>query len=280
MMKKLFILLVSVFLLSLSAQNSVFADSDESDNDSSTSVETTSEDEDARMEMKKMNKEKLSEMKKMNIEKIKDNKKEAEDNRKEFKMDNRNELKDVKSTLTEEEKTALETLRDTFESDMKALKEASKTATDKEAVYAEMKELADAHYEAMKTALSGNAEAVALLEEKQAIHDTNENLREENRDSRKEYRQERNETVQKYRDLFIAKLGNRLESIPNDKLAKVADTIDTLLLKYEENTTLTEEKKDTIMSQLVALKEIIEEKIEGDDLAEEVTGIVDELLSQ
>ena len=41
-----------------------------------------------------------------------------------------------------------------------------------------------------------------------------------------------------------------------------------------------EKRKDKIISQLVALKELIEEKIEGDDLEEEVSGIVDELLAE
>ena len=53
-----------------------------------------------------------------------------------------------------------------------------------------------------------------------------------------------------------------MPKIPDEKLEKVSDRINKALERVEENEKMNSDKKDKVISQLLALLEIINEKIE------------------
>jgi len=234
-------------------------------------------------DMRDASKEEIKRLREEAREEIKSNREEAEANRKAFQADNRNELKSLKADLTDEQKATLSELGKMFKEDMDALKKELKDAAtpeEKVAIYEEMKTLVETHYIAMKDVVKDNAEAVALLEERHQVYLENETLREENRETREEYRTEREETIDNYRENFAKRLGDRLGRISDANLQKLLDRIDTLLAKYENDTTITEARKDKIVGQLVALKELIEEHMENDDVEADVLDIIEEITAE
>jgi F0F1-type ATP synthase membrane subunit b/b' len=159
------------------------------------------------------------------------------------------------------------------------LKEAE-SEEEREEIREEMDEIVEEYFEEAEEIVGSESDAAALFVKRKEVYETNERLRDENKEIRKEYRQTRNETVTKYRAAFIKRLGNALDRIPNEKLENVLDKIDTLIERYESSENVSEERKDKILGQLIALKEIIEEKLEGDDVEDEVNDLVEELLSE
>lgn len=93
---------------------------------------------------------------------------------------------------------------------------------------------------------------------------------------------EYSENIREKKDVFKEKfnklLSKKLDKLSNEKLEKVADRIDRALERVEENEKLDLNKKEKIMSQLLALLEVIEEKIEhNEEFSLEID--LDELLS-
>ena len=86
-------------------------------------------------------------------------------------------------------------------------------------------------------------------------------------------------TVDKYRMAFVKRLGDRLDNIPAEKLEQIAARIDTLIEKYENNENISDRKKEAMLSALMALKEIIDEKLEGDETTDEVIDAIEDLLN-
>jgi hypothetical protein len=322
-MKKLFVLLVSVFLLTLSSTSFTFATND-TDKDSSISSgssydsedgEDDSDDEDEekyimtgsgmwagkatfkefifrkKSDEGKMNgsgwimkeerdtmKAKIKEMKKDMLDGIKENRDAAKENRKRFQDENLDDIDDVKSGLTDVQKTELEKLKTSFGVEMDALRAKMKTLTtleEKEVPQAEMKGLAESHYTAVKKILWDDAKE--LIEKRKEVYEENESLREENRDARKEFRGERAKLVENYKTAFVSRLGVKLDKVSNAKLETILTKVNTMIPTYEANASINATKKDKILGQLVALKEIIEEKIETDDVETEVLDLMNEL---
>ena len=69
------------------------------------------------------------------------------------------------------------------------------------------------------------------------------------------------EKVGKYKESFTKTLGAKLNTIPTENLKVIGTKIDTLIEQYTNNTNLTPEKKENFVSQLQALKEIVNEKL-------------------
>lgn len=78
---------------------------------------------------------------------------------------------------------------------------------------------------------------------------------------RSEFKNQRSELRSKYKKSFATKLENRLDSISETKLEKILIVIDNKIGEVEVNTKLSEIQKERILSQLEALKEIINEKL-------------------
>lgn len=65
-----------------------------------------------------------------------------------------------------------------------------------------------------------------------------------------------------FKEKFNKLLSKKLDKIPAEKLEKVSERINKALERVEENEKMNSDKKDKVISQLLALLEIIEEKIE------------------
>jgi len=94
-------------------------------------------------------------------------------------------------------------------------------------------------------------------------------LRKKNIENRKEFRGDRAKIIIKYKKRYLAKFGKKIDTIARkspEKLNKVLDRIDSMENKIEENIKLTDKQKEKIFSQLIAIKEMIEDKIEESEL--------------
>lgn len=87
--------------------------------------------------------------------------------------------------------------------------------------------------------------------------------------ARIEFRGERSELVSKYKEAFAKRLIEKLPKMSSDKLEKLLVRIESNITKLEANTRTTTEAKDKIISQLISLKELIEEEIENKSSSEE-----------
>jgi hypothetical protein len=65
-----------------------------------------------------------------------------------------------------------------------------------------------------------------------------------------------------FKKKFNKHFSKKLDKLSNEKLVKVADRISIFLEEIEDNEKISLEKKEKIISQLLALLEVITEKIE------------------
>ena len=68
-----------------------------------------------------------------------------------------------------------------------------------------------------------------------------------------------------FKEKFNKLLSKKLDKVSNNKLEKISERINIALERVEENEKMDSDKKDKITSQLLALLEIINEKIEYND---------------
>ena len=207
---------------------------------------------------------------------MKKKRKEQRGNLKEYREENKGKIKEGIQDLSDEVKEELKELKETFKAENDALLEELKAAHedgDDEAVE-ELKEelhtLREEHYEAVKAALPEDSEATAALKERREVYKENREIRNEISEKRKEFREEKKELVGKYKKAFVNKLGNKLEKIPTDRLDAISQKIDGIIEVYSNNTRLSEEKKDALLSQLEALKDIIDDRINESEVEEEL----------
>ncbi len=69
-----------------------------------------------------------------------------------------------------------------------------------------------------------------------------------------------------YKKAIANKYQSKIDSLDTDKLEVLLTKIDDLEMKVEESTSYTEDKKESIINILEALKEIVEERLEMDDV--------------
>ena len=67
---------------------------------------------------------------------------------------------------------------------------------------------------------------------------------------------------EKYKKIFKEKLANKLEKISIENLEKLNERIEKIIEKTIENEKMTDEKKEKLIWQLLALKEVINIEIE------------------
>ena len=83
-----------------------------------------------------------------------------------------------------------------------------------------------------------------------------------NIDARIEYRGTLNDKVTTYKDKLSTKLWNGLPKVKEANIEKVLSKVDSVITIIENNSKITQENKDKIMAQIIALKELLEEQIE------------------
>ncbi len=202
-----------------------------------------------------------SEVKSKRDVRINGNKDAAKQNRKDFRGEN----KEVFQSLDEDTKAELKQLGEDFKAEMKALKDKFKTSDDREGLLEEMKALSQSHHDKVEVVLADNPEALAVLAERKEVFEKNAELRQDSAEARKQFRGERWDLIVKYKSAFVKRIGNKLDKISEDKLERLLSKIGQLIEKYENNDKLSDDRKDKVISQLVALQEMIEEKLEDED---------------
>jgi len=88
------------------------------------------------------------------------------------------------------------------------------------------------------------------------------NLRIENLNTRKEYIDVKVALIEEYKEKFMNRLKTMLDNIAPKKLEKVIARIDKLEENIRNNEKLTDEKREKLLAQIVALREIIENKMD------------------
>jgi Zn-dependent oligopeptidase len=229
--------------------------------------------------MKDANNQKKQEMKDLRDEKkeyIKGKRKEQRENLKEYREENKGKIKEGIKELPDDVREELKTLKENFKTEYDALKGELKAAEENgdEAAVEELKEklhdLRKTHYEAVQAALPEDSEATEALKERREVYKENREIRNEISDKRKEFREEKKELVGKYKQAFVSKLGSKLEKIPTDRLDAISQKIDGLIEKFSENTRLSDTKKEALLGQLEALKDIIDDRINATEEEEEL----------
>jgi hypothetical protein len=66
-----------------------------------------------------------------------------------------------------------------------------------------------------------------------------------------------------YKKILKEKLEKRLEKVNSNKLEKIIDKIDKYLEIYQDKDNIDESKRTKILAQLLALKEVIQERLEN-----------------
>jgi hypothetical protein len=182
------------------------------------------------------------------------------------------ETRDAIKNLFIEHKTQMEALRKSFEE-----KISSSTSLDEKEAH--RKEMLDASIALRNTfsqkvlEIAGeNTELKAFFEARSQVRDKNETLRQDGLSERQNIRSERSEKIVQYKEAYAKKVGSQLEKIKTknpEKLEKIQTTLEKKITSVENNSKLTETQKETTLSQLEALKSLIEE-ILGEEIEESI----------
>ena len=141
----------------------------------------------------------------------------------------------------------------------------------------EKKQEMEKHFEEVKSIVDKNTEAgAAFLKKIWELKEKHHNFKKQTQERKTEYRgqaQERKteyrtkkmELKIKYKKVFVLKLTKRLDSISDDKLEKISKIIEGRIKKIEENTRISDSKKEKILAQYEAIKEIINERLDSSE---------------
>lgn len=271
-MKKFLSTICMLVILGFTVPAHVMADKDDN-----TSVKTEKE---KVIEMRSNEKEKIMEKRESTKVRIQANKVKAEINRKDFRSENAEEIKNIKVSLWEEQKAELAVLREELKVEMNDLKvrlEAASTDEQKEGIKDNIQNLMEEHYQAVEE-IVWEGEIKDIIEKRKTVFNENQNLREESKEMRREYLEVKKDTVQKYKKAFISRLENVIDELSDEKLVEVNDRIDSMIERTDSNVNISDEQKETLLSALVALKEIIEEKLQSDVMQDDAMQVIEWLL--
>jgi len=182
----------------------------------------------------------------------------------------RSELKWLNSELQKE----IKVINDTFKEESKLLEDEIKSNKwDLEKIQEirdELNELRVSYYEEL-ISIVDNTEVKESLTSRLELLKENIALIDSNMEARVEFRWKLNDKVTKYKDVLETKLEKGLPKIKEDKLENVLSKIDKVTEVIENNTKISQTKKDQILSQIIALKELLEEELESKNLDSSVT---------
>jgi len=160
---------------------------------------------------------------------------------------------------------------------MKNLKEDYKNSLNDETKMADIKNQMEQarqdNYTKVKEIVSTNTGVLNKIKAKEKVFLNNKKLRNDNNIARKALRGDRGTFIAKYKKSFNLRLKNVIDRIPDAKLNIVATKIDDFLTKTESNTRLSDAKKTKITDQVLALKEIIDERIAASTATTDVLDI-------
>lgn len=200
---------------------------------------------------------------------ISNNLRDLKENRSEIKSEFslRSVLKWLNSELTDE----IKALDETFRADMKALEEELKANIwDIEKVKELRLRIQNIRiaYNEKLISLVTDTEVKNTLTKRLELLKQNFELINSNIGARIEFRWKLNNKVSTYKDKLSTKLEKGLPKVKETNIEKVLWKLDWVISTIENNTKITQINKDTIMAQLIALKELLEEQIEANTTVE------------
>lgn len=176
------------------------------------------------------------------------------------------ELMDLYSWVTPEEKQAIKDLMQKNKEELAELKELLKdgdlTAEEREEIRTQIENQVKSFNEDLLETVEWNEELTEYITEKMQVMEQNKELRNEIKEMRTSYREGRSEMVDMYKEKFFDRLAGSITKIPTEKLEKLVEQIDAYYKKVEENTKMSEENKEKMLSKLVSLQELIVEELE------------------
>ena len=176
------------------------------------------------------------------------------------------ELMDLYSWVTPEEKQAIKDLMQKNKEELAELKTLLKngdlTAEEREEIRDQIENQVKSFNEDLLETFEWNEELTAYITEKMQVIEQNKELRNEIKEMRTSYREGRSEMVDMYKEKFFDRLAWSITKITTEKLEKLVEQIDAYYKKIEENTKMSEENKEKMLSKLVSLQELIVEEIE------------------
>jgi hypothetical protein len=104
------------------------------------------------------------------------------------------------------------------------------------------------------------------MEEHHAEKEAKRIEKQEIKEKREAFREVRGETISTYKTQFLEKIGNKIENISDDKLKRILGKLEGLYTKTEVSTVLSDEQKEITLSKIIALQDLITEKLEETDL--------------
>ncbi len=170
--------------------------------------------------------------------------------------------------LQEEFKTTTEALKKEYESKIESATWVELKDTLRQELKTKLEEMVIAHHEELKTLVWSNEEALAWVEARKEMAEENKELREENKTAREEFRGDRKKQVLAYKEKFHSQLWAKLVKVwakSPEKLEKILWKIDAMMVKFDANTKLSQINKEKIMSQLTALKELLEDSLDTEE---------------
>lgn len=224
------------------------------------------------------------------VQEYKDQKEQVRTDVKTTRDDLQTERQEVKVGLTQEQQAQMKTIMTSLETEIKALRE-SITSTNLEEIKSKIEVLRVSYTDQVKALwyeqsitdsllkmlnerfnifTKVNVEAKpALAEKKEAIKNVTG-----------EVKSKRDELRTKYKEWFKKQLGTKVEKLPVEKLNRVIVNIDKLVQTITSNTSLSTTKKEALLAQLEAFKEIINDQLSTLSNTDNTTINFDSLLSQ
>lgn len=198
-------------------------------------------------------------------------KKEIEENRMQMHADikafhEEKKAFNIGEQLNEEQHTQLAEIKKAWKTEIDALVLQLKSidnAEDRKDLVDQISELNKSYAEKIKAIIGEvSEEAANMVDKRMEIMDSNNSMRKEHIDMRYEFRAEKKDMIKQYKATFKFKLKSKLDTIPADKLEKVLVKLNTVEENITNNTKLSDEVKEKMLSQVSALREILDEKIE------------------
>jgi hypothetical protein len=176
-------------------------------------------------------------------------------------------LKAIFGKLDQTLQTQLRELSATNRSAIDALRNeesaSGTTAERKAAIKTEIKALHESHVAKILNVVGSGSigtEVSNYFAKQKEMITKNEALREEGKKARMEFRQGKDEQVEKYKDQYFGQLKSVIPKLKNQKIDDMSMKIDALIAKIEGNMKMTDVKKEKFLSQVISIKELLEEE--------------------
>ncbi len=206
-------------------------------------------------------------------------------NLKEFKNSYESEMKAAFKSVSKDVKKSLKETRAEFRTQAKDLiqkmKDKSTSFEEKIKLKNELDNLREEKFNQIKKELASNPNALKMLEIRKAVFEKNKDLRANISTKREEFRMQRSAMIERYKELIIKKVWDRIDKLSEAKLKIIDTRIDKAYTKIENNKRLDASHRVKILSLLDWLKDAINDKLSIlNETTSDSTDIIDQVIWQ